>query len=168
MDKLPSYKLDSVAEFILWKIKDIPSDDEYSDGSQTRYMEVDNIKELDNGNYVVVNMMTTGQKLYDGDKMKILELDRETNIIKLDRPVPTNCMSTIPMWGLAKDDVSPKDIFRLQKGNNDDRAIIAKYCIQDCALLIRLIKKLDTIPNNFGMSNVCLVPFSYIFMKVRY
>ena len=43
--------------------------------------------------------------------------------------------------------------------------IIAKYCIQDCALLIRLIKKLDTIPNNFGMSNVCLVPFSYIFMR---
>ena len=74
-------------------LKKFLPDDEYSDGSQTRYMEVDNIKELDNGNFVVVNMMTTGQKLYDGDKMKILELDRETNIIKLDRPVPTNCMS---------------------------------------------------------------------------
>ena len=166
MDKLPSYKLDSVAEFyISGKLKKFLPDDEYPDGTQTRIMEVDNIKELDNGNFVVVNMMTTGQKLYDGDKMKILELNRETNVIKLDKPVPTDCMATIPMWGLAKDDVSPKDIFRLQKGNNDDRAIIAKYCIQDCALLIRLIKKLDTIPNNFGMSNVCLVPFSYIFMR---
>jgi DNA polymerase elongation subunit (family B) len=166
MDKLPSYKLDSVAEFyISGKLKKFLPDEKYPDGSQTRIIEVDNIKELDNGNFVVVNMMTTGQKLYDGDKMKILELNRENNIIKLDRPVPTNCMATIPMWGLAKDDVSPKDIFRLQKGNNDDRSIIAKYCIQDCALLIRLIKKLDTIPNNFGMSNVCLVPFSYIFMR---
>ena len=75
MDKLPSYKLDSVAEFyISGKLKSFLPDEEYSDNNQTRYMEVDNIKELDNGNFVVVNMMTTGQKLYDGDKMKILEL----------------------------------------------------------------------------------------------
>ena len=162
MDKLPSYKLDSVAEFYIGKLKKFLPDEKYPDGSQTRIIEVDNIKELDNGNFVVVNMMTTGQKLYDGDKMKILELN-ETNVIKLDRPVPTNCVATIPMWGPGKDDVSPKDISDY-KENNDDRAIIAKYCIQDCALLIRLIK-LDTIPNNFGMSNVCLVPFSYIFMR---
>jgi hypothetical protein len=42
---------------------------------------------------------------------------------------------------------------------------VAKYCVQDCALVIRLLRKLDTIPNNFGMSNVCLVPFSFIFMR---
>jgi DNA polymerase elongation subunit (family B) len=32
-------------------------------------------------------------------------------------------------------------------------------------LLIRLLRKLDVITNNFGMSNVCLVPFAYIFLR---
>ena len=79
--------------------------------------------------------------------------------------VPKACISSVPMWGLGKDDVSPQDIFRLQKGTPEDRATIAKYCIQDCALLIRLLRKLEVINNNFGMSNVCLVPFSYIFLR---
>ena len=74
-------------------------------------------------------------------------------------------MSVKVRWGLMKDDVSPQDIFRMTNEGPSARAIIAKYCIRDCALLIRLIRKLDTIPNNFGMSNVCLVPFSYIFMR---
>ena len=72
------------------------------------------------------------------------------------------------MWGLAKDDVSPKDIFRLQKGSNNDRMIVAKYCIQDCVLLVRLLKKLEVIPNNIGMSNVSIIPFSYILTWSRY
>jgi DNA polymerase elongation subunit (family B) len=43
--------------------------------------------------------------------------------------------------------------------------IVAKYCIQDCVLLIRLMKKLEVITNNFGMSNVSLIPFNYIFIR---
>ena len=46
-----------------------------------------------------------------------------------------------------------------------ERAEVAKYCIQDCVLLIRLLRKLEVVPNNFGMSNVCLVPFAYIFLR---
>ena len=68
-------------------------------------------------------------------------------------------------WGLAKDDVSPSDIFRLQKGNDHDRSIIAKYCVQDCELCINLCNKLDIVSNNIGMSNVCSVPLSYIFLR---
>jgi DNA polymerase elongation subunit (family B) len=166
MTKLPSYKLDSVAEFyISGKIKSFLPDEEFPNQDKTHHVQVENIKELDLENFVVISMMTTGQKLYDGEKLKIINLDRDNNSITLSKPIPTDCIATIPVWGLAKDDVSPKDIFRLQKGSNSDRGIIAKYCIQDCALLIRLIRKLDTISNNFGMSNVCLVPFSYIFMR---
>ena len=164
LTKLPSYKLDSVAEFyISGKIKDVilhdPSD------SHSPILKVDNIYELEEGNFIVISMAATTAKLDDGEKFKILEVNKESGKITLDRPVPLACLSSIPMWGLGKDDVSPQDIFRLQKGTAADRATIAKYCIQDCALLIRLLRKLEVVNNNFGMSNVCLVPFSYIFLR---
>ena len=66
-------------------------------------------------------------------------------------------------WQLAKDDVSPKQIFKYQKESDRERKIIAVYCIQDCKLCLDIINKLDIITNNIGMSNVCYVPFSYIF-----
>ena len=162
--KLPSYKLDNVAEFyISGKIKDVilhdPSD------SHSTVLKVDNINELEEGNFIVISMATTTAKLNDGEKFKILEIHKDTGKIVLDRPVPQTCLSSVPMWGLGKDDITPQDIFRLQKCTATDRATIAKYCIQDCALLIRLLRKLEVVNNNFGMSNVCLVPFSYIFLR---
>ena len=46
-------------------------------------------------------------------------------------------------WGLAKDDVSPQDIFRMTKEGPTARAKIAKYCIQDCNLVQHLWNKID-------------------------
>ena len=170
LTKLPSYKLDSVAEFyISGKIKDIltkSAGDEYSSSlEESCYLKVDNINELDIGNYIVISMAATTAKLFDGEKLKILEIDREAKKIRVDRAVPKSCLTSGPVWGLGKDDITPQDIFRMQKGSNAERAEIAKYCIQDCVLLIRLLRKLDVITNNFGMSNVCLVPFAYIFLR---
>ncbi len=68
-------------------------------------------------------------------------------------------------WCHAKDDISAKKLFELQRGTNEDRAIIAKYCIQDCVLVTKLMEKLQVINNNIGMSNVCSVPLSYIFFR---
>ena len=168
--KLPSYKLDDVASFFIsGDIKAFKSCERDgkagASAEQAHKMKVTNLKEIDIGNYVVINMATTGQQLYDGDKIRVLDVDREAETITLERPVPTNSLKNLPQWGLAKDDVSAKDIFRMQKGTDDDRMTIAKYCIQDCALLIRLLKKLEVITNNVGMSNVCLIPFSYIFLR---
>jgi len=169
LTKLPSYKLDSVAEFyISGKIKDILTtcEGDYSSSlEESTYLKVDNINELDIGNYIVISMAATTAKLFDGEKLKILEIDRENKKIKVDRAVPKSCLTSGPVWGLGKDDITPQDIFRMQKGSNAERAEIAKYCIQDCVLLIRLLRKLDVITNNFGMSNVCLVPFAYIFLR---
>jgi DNA polymerase elongation subunit (family B) len=170
LTKLPSYKLDSVSEFyISGKIKDVildnPENNKNNNIQESYNIKVDNINELDIGNYIVISMSATTAKLYDGEKLKILDIDKINSKITLDKPIPKNCLSSIPLWGLGKDDISPQDIFRLQKGNSHDRATIAKYCIQDCALLIRLLRKLEVINNNFGMSNVCLVPFSYIFLR---
>ena len=67
--------------------------------------------------------------------------------------------------GCNKHDVSPNDIFRLQKGSAADRRVIAEYCVQDCELCNQLAAKLEIIANNAGMANVCSVPLSYIFMR---
>lgn len=168
--KLPSYKLDDVASFFIsGDIKAFKPCDldckQTNSAAEAHKMKVTNLKEIDVGNYVVINMATTGQQLYDGDKIRVIDVDRDAETLTLERPVPTNSLKNLPQWGLAKDDVSAKDIFRMQKSTDDDRMTIAKYCIQDCALLIRLLKKLEVITNNVGMSNVCLIPFSYIFLR---
>ena len=67
--------------------------------------------------------------------------------------------------GDHKDDVSATQIFAYQKMDGHHRGIIAKYCVQDCVLLLNLIKKLDTCSSNMGMANVSLIPFTYIFLR---
>lgn len=68
-------------------------------------------------------------------------------------------------WAQVKDDVSPKDIFRLYRGSDKDRAVVAKYCLQDCDLVMELFNKLDILNNSIAMANVCSVPVSYIFLR---
>jgi len=68
-------------------------------------------------------------------------------------------------WCLMKDDISPQDIFDKHKQGPDERAEVAKYCIQDCELCINLTLALDIIPNNISMANVCWVPQSYIYLR---
>lgn len=68
-------------------------------------------------------------------------------------------------WAQVKDDVSPKDIFRLHRGSADDRAIIARYCLQDCDLVMELFLKLDVFNNSVAMASVCSVPVSFIFLR---
>lgn len=68
-------------------------------------------------------------------------------------------------WCQAKDDVTAQDIFKMQEGSSTDRATVAKYCIQDCVLVNKIMAKLDVVTNNIGMANVCHVPLSYIFLR---
>jgi hypothetical protein len=51
---------------------------------ESTYLKVDNINELDIGNYIVISMAATTAKLFDGEKLKILEIDRENKKIKVD------------------------------------------------------------------------------------
>ena len=92
------------------------------------------------------------------DIMKIIQRDHKLDSYKLDN-VANHFM------GLNKNDVSPQEIFALQKGDANDRNRIASYCIQDCALCNFLVMKLEIFANNMGMSNVCLVPMSFIFLR---
>jgi DNA polymerase elongation subunit (family B) len=64
-----------------------------------------------------------------------------------------------------KVNVTPKDIFRLQKGTPSDRQKIAVYCLVDCILCNRLFTKLHIYSSNASMSKVCKVPFTYLFLR---
>ena len=64
-----------------------------------------------------------------------------------------------------KVDLKPNEIFSKYLGTSKDRADIGIYCIQDCVLVNRLIQKMKVIENNSGMSNVCMIPMSYIFHR---
>lgn len=92
------------------------------------------------------------------DIMKVIQRDHKLDSFKLDN-VAHHFM------GMNKNDVHPNDIFRLQKGTSADRKVIAEYCVQDCALCNHLTMKLEILANNIGMSNVCSVPLSFIFMR---
>ena len=54
-------------------------------------------------------------------------------------------------------------MFKLFKESDEGRRIIAKYCIMDCILVLKLLEKLQVLNNNIGMANVCYVPLTYIF-----
>ena len=68
-------------------------------------------------------------------------------------------------WAQVKDDVSPKDIFRFHRGTAKERGIVARYCLQDCDLVMELFHKLEILNNSIAMANVCSVPVSFIFLR---
>lgn len=92
------------------------------------------------------------------DLMKVVQRDHKLDSYKLDNVAEH-------FTGQRKHDVSPAEIVQLQMGSPEDRARIAAYCVQDCALCNLLAVKLEVVANNVGMSNVCNVPLEYIFMR---
>jgi DNA polymerase elongation subunit (family B) len=92
------------------------------------------------------------------DLFKVMQRDHKLDSYKLDNVAQI-------FIGDKKDDLKPHEIFQKFEGTSADRSVIAKYCIQDCALVNRLLHKLKILENNMGMGNVCLVPLSYLFMR---
>ena len=71
----------------------------------------------------------------------------------------------VSKWAIVKDDVTPAEMFKMHGQGPSERATIARYCIQDCQLVLDLFKKLDVFNNSMSMANVCSVPVSYIFLR---
>lgn len=92
------------------------------------------------------------------DLLKVMQRDQKLDSYKLDSVAAH-------FLGDHKNDLSPNEIFRKFGGTSADRAEIARYCLQDCALVNRLLHKLKVLENNVGMGNVCSVPLSYLFMR---
>ena len=92
------------------------------------------------------------------DMMKVIQRDYKLDSVSLNNVAKV-------FMGLKKNDLDPQDIFRLHKGSAADRRMVAEYCIKDCELCNKLVIKLEVMANNIAMSNVCLVPFSFIFLR---
>ncbi|AYV84229.1 MAG: DNA polymerase family B elongation subunit [Hyperionvirus sp.] len=160
--KLESYKLDFVAAYF---IKEEINKMEVR--KNETFIETKNTYGLKEEQFVTIYYYDgiTNNKHMDGHKFQIRQLGKNSIVLKGEVDVSIMGGGFKVFWCQAKDDISPKDIFRLQQGNSKDRAIIAKYCIQDCVLCNKLIAKLSVIINNIGMANVCNVPLSYLFMR---
>ena len=162
---LSSYKLDDVAsKFIHGKFTDVERDD---DGATT-VLWSDNNYGIQQGDYLYLYETTVigEEPIDDGKKFRLASVTTVDgkHRFELTEPVVLAVGSKFE-WGLGKDDVGPQDIFRMQYEGPAERATIGRYCLQDCALVLSLMVKLQTVSNNFGMASVCSVPFQYIFTR---
>ena len=165
--KLESYSLDAVASNFMRGV--ITSYEILEDKCKTLLTckKVDGLKPL---NYITisVNDGIKVDKFQGNQKFKMLEIDYTNKTILIDDIFDLDNIGVGSMkyeWCENKDDVSAKDIFRLQKEGSSERCTIARYCIQDCELVNRLMTKLDVLTGSVGMSNVCGVPLGYLFLR---
>jgi DNA polymerase elongation subunit (family B) len=163
--KLPSYKLDEVtSNFIREGIINITNDEK----NNKAIIETKNTNGIYKDQYIRIlyNDGMTENKHMEGKKFKVLELTKKSltvnGIIETEEILNRGYKV---FWCNAKDDIGPNDIFRMQDEGSYERSIIAKYCIQDCALCNKLIAKLQILTNNIGMANVCSVPLQFIFSR---
>jgi len=113
------------------------------------------------GNYIRLDVVgNTINPYMDGKKFLVTALTTKT--ITLEEAVES---AEGLEWSFTKDDIHPHDLFRMHEGTDADRATIAKYCIQDCDLVLTLMAKLDTLSNARGMADVCFVPLQFLFLR---
>ena len=177
---LPSYKLDDVAgQFISDDIKKIVHVLDDTRGPLTELYS-QNLMGLHVGDYIHIELGGFTSDYYkNGQKFVVIDIEKEKEVTEeVKGKMATNKYNVIMIqghehigaaksvkWGMAKDDVTPQDIFRLAKGSNADRAVVAKYCIQDCNLVHHLMNKIDVITGYVEMSRICSVPISFLIFR---
>ena len=160
---LSSYKLDDVSSYF---IGDSVKSVEYDAASDTTRVYSGNLLGLETGNFVKFEQTNHSTDLYkDGHKFKVTLIPEAGSGYFVVQGCATPDMKTMVRWGLAKDDVSPQDIFRMTKEGPRERAVIAKYCIQDCNLVHHLMNKIDIITGYTEMAKICSVPISFLVMR---
>ena len=98
-----------------------------------------------------------------GDKFRVTQVNKLEGWFEIEGH--ENPQAKAVKWGLAKDDVTPKDIFRMTNEGPSARAIIAKYCIQDCNLVQHLFAKVDVVTDLVEMAKLCSVPMSFLIFR---
>ena len=158
---LDSFKLDSVASVFL---RDKVSTYQYNE------VTTKSTRGLCTGNYVRFDLVgNTSDPYRDGQKYRVTSVNGKTFTVDAPDDLFAELSDkdrTHLEWTLSKDDVDPHELFRLHReGGAAGRARIAKYCIQDCDLVLTLMSKLDTIVNARGMADVCKVPMQFVLMR---
>ena len=157
---LTKYKLDYVSGYFIGDgVKKI----EHIDNNTKIYSK--NLKGLEMGSYINFEEAAHSVDSYkNGEKFQIIDIDySEASFIIKGHETPD--MKKKVRWGLAKDDVTPHDIFRMTNEGPDERALIAKYCVQDCNLVHHLLNKIDVVTGYVEMASLCSVPLDFIVMR---
>jgi DNA polymerase elongation subunit (family B) len=159
---LTSYKLDYVAGYF---IGDSVKRVEYNESTNRTLIYTKNITGLEPGSFINFEESSHSTDYYkDGKKCVVEHIDYANNIIEIAGE-ETPDMTKHVKWGLAKDDVTPQDIFRMTNEGPKERAVIAKYCIQDCNLVHHLMRKIDVITGYVEMAKICSVPINFVVMR---
>ena len=155
---LESYKLDFVSGYFIGdSIYNIDEKDDYT------VIYSKNLKGLKNEFYIHFEEIGHTTEYYNqGQKFKVSHV--ENNCFRIQEHIQLDPTKK-HRWCLAKDDVTPQDMFRMTNEGPDERAIIAKYCIQDCNLVHYLMNKIDVITGFVEMSNLCFVPMDFLIMR---
>jgi len=157
---LVSYKLDYVAGNF---IGDVVKSLEHTETQTT--IKTGNMTGLLVGSYVHFEEISHSVEYYaDGTKYVVVSIDKSLNTFTITGVVKPDFEKKV-RWCLAKDDVTPKDIFRMTNGTDEDRAVIAKYCIQDCNLVHYLFNKSDILTGFIEMAKICSVPINFLVMR---
>ena len=156
---LDSYKLDNVASVFL-RDKVLKFEGTTVHTKTTRGLNV--------GNYVRFDLVGNTMNPYqEGRKFLVKSVTSKTFTIdesELFADLRDEEKKTLE-WSFTKDDLHHLELFAKHKGSAADRAMIAKYCIQDCDLVLTLMAKLDTFVNARGMADVCFVPLQFLFLR---
>ena len=175
-----SYKLDDMASyFISDEIKQVVVVHDTSNESDVEtHLYSKNLMGLHVGDFIHIEITSFTSDYYAGGQKFVVK------DILLNQPLdflnPDGAKSNVVViagdhnalnshknikWGMAKDDVSPQDIFRLSKGTAAEKARVAKYCIQDCNLVHHLLNKVDVLTGYVEMSSICSVPISFLVFR---
>ncbi|MAU35894.1 MAG: hypothetical protein CMD14_00785 [Flavobacteriales bacterium] len=158
--QLTKYKLDYVSGYF---IGDYVKDIEFEEDKTKIYSK--NLTGLENSTFISFEEEAHSVDQYkDGQKFEVFDINYEEGSFYIngnERPD----MSKKVRWGLAKDDVTPQDIFRMTNEGPHERSLIAKYCIQDCNLVHHLMRKIDVVTGFVEMANLCSVPLDFLVMR---
>ena len=165
-ENLTSYKLDYVGgHFIGDEVKKLIHRfaDTDHDKEVTR-IHTTNMTGLQVETYIHFEEINHSSDYYkDGQKFKVTAVCKEEGWFEVLGK--ENPQAKKVKWGLAKDDVTPKDIFRMTNEGPASRAVIAKYCIQDCNLVHHLFNKVDVVTDLVEMAKLCSIPMSFLIFR---
>ena len=180
-----SYKLDNMASsFISDDIKLVRVFHSTEAAEATAYTQLysKNLAGLNIGDYIHIEIVGFSTDHFaDGKKFQVVNIEKGVaapddpyaasataaayNVITVAGDYGELAAQKNIRWGMAKDDVSPQDIFQLTRGSSADRAKVAKYCIQDCNLVHHLFAKVDVLTGYVEMSRICSVPISFLVFR---
>jgi DNA polymerase elongation subunit (family B) len=163
---MSSYKLDSVASQI---IGDEVTAKEFIDKTGSVRCFTKNMTGIAKDSWVHFMLQNHSTNAFNGGKKycitQINTTEKWFEIEGLSEESMQQLTAQKVKWGLAKDDVTPKDIFRLTNQGATERAIVAKYCIQDCNLVHHLFNKVDVLTGLSEMARLCSVPMSFLVFR---